>query len=131
MPPCSGSDRFRQSQQLSGHSGYHSGVFWADVRQPPSTLLNLNLLTSFFSAHAALSPWEGRNALDAAVLAYNGISVLRQQLRPEDRVHAIIEGKDWVANSWLFSTPFIRSFTSYPCSHPRLRQGHVRPHPSP
>jgi len=50
------------------------------------------------TAHAALSPWEGKNALDAAVLAYNGISVLRQQLRPEDRVHAIIEGKDWAVN---------------------------------
>lgn len=50
------------------------------------------------TAHAALSPWEGKNALDAAVLAYNGISVLRQQLRPEDRVHAIIESKDWAVN---------------------------------
>jgi metal-dependent amidase/aminoacylase/carboxypeptidase family protein len=51
------------------------------------------------SAHAALSPWEGKNSLDAAVLAYNNISALRQQLHPTHRVHGIIEGKDWAPNS--------------------------------
>ncbi|KAG6827534.1 hypothetical protein H0H92_011413, partial [Tricholoma furcatifolium] len=50
------------------------------------------------TAHAALSPWEGRNALDAAVLAYNNISALRQQLLPTHRVHGIFEGKDWAPN---------------------------------
>ncbi|EDR10639.1 uncharacterized protein LACBIDRAFT_317321 [Laccaria bicolor S238N-H82] len=50
------------------------------------------------TAHAALSPWEGKNALDAAVLGYNNISALRQQLKPTHRVHGIFEGKDWVAN---------------------------------
>ena len=54
---------------------------------------------TYFSAHAALSPWEGKNALDAAVLAYNNISALRQQLKPTHRVHGIIEGKDWAPNS--------------------------------
>jgi amidohydrolase len=41
------------------------------------------------TAHAAVAPWEGVNALDAAVLAYNGISVLRQQSHPTDRVHCV------------------------------------------
>ncbi|KAJ3568023.1 hypothetical protein NP233_g5984 [Leucocoprinus birnbaumii] len=50
------------------------------------------------TAHAALSPWEGRNALDAAILSYNNISALRQQLKPTHRVHAIIEGQDWAPN---------------------------------
>ncbi|KAI0822420.1 hypothetical protein BC628DRAFT_1316738 [Trametes gibbosa] len=50
------------------------------------------------TAHAALSPWEGQNALDAAVLAYNSISALRQQLKPTHRVHGIFEGKDWTPN---------------------------------
>ncbi|KAF4612376.1 hypothetical protein D9613_003955 [Agrocybe pediades] len=50
------------------------------------------------TAHAALSPWEGKNALDAAVLAYNNISALRQQLKPTVRVHGIFEGKDWAVN---------------------------------
>ena len=42
------------------------------------------------AAHAAAFPWEGINALDAAVMAYNNISVLRQQMKPTSRVHAII-----------------------------------------
>ncbi|TFK29434.1 hypothetical protein FA15DRAFT_663972 [Coprinopsis marcescibilis] len=50
------------------------------------------------TAHAALSPWEGKNALDAAVLGYNNISALRQQIKPTHRVHGIFEGKDWAAN---------------------------------
>ncbi|KIK68290.1 hypothetical protein GYMLUDRAFT_256038 [Collybiopsis luxurians FD-317 M1] len=50
------------------------------------------------TAHAALSPWEGINALDAAVLAYTNVSALRQQLKPTVRVHGIFEGKDWAVN---------------------------------
>ncbi|KAI0357818.1 hypothetical protein OH77DRAFT_1303139 [Trametes cingulata] len=50
------------------------------------------------TAHAALSPWEGQNALDAAVLAYTNIAVLRQQLKPTHRVHGIFEGRDWTPN---------------------------------
>jgi len=56
------------------------------------------------SAHAALSPWEGKNALDAAVLGYNNISALRQQLKPTHRVHGIFEGKDWATNSRFTQT---------------------------
>lgn len=41
-------------------------------------------------AHASGGPWEGINALDAAVMAYNGISTMRQQLKPTWRVHGII-----------------------------------------
>lgn len=39
------------------------------------------------ASHASAYPWEGVNALDAAVLAYNNVSVLRQQLKPEWRLH--------------------------------------------
>lgn len=41
-------------------------------------------------AHAAASPWEGANALDALVLAHSAIGLLRQQLRPTDRIHGNI-----------------------------------------
>lgn len=41
-------------------------------------------------AHSALNPWLGVNALDAAVLAYNSISVLRQQVQPTNRICPII-----------------------------------------
>ncbi|KAG5731870.1 Peptidase M20 domain-containing protein 2, partial [Termitomyces sp. T112] len=50
------------------------------------------------TAHAALSPWEGRNAHDAAVLSYNNVSALRQQLLPSHRIHGIFEGKDCTPN---------------------------------
>ncbi|EMP32761.1 Peptidase M20 domain-containing protein 2 [Chelonia mydas] len=43
------------------------------------------------ASHAAAYPWEGINALDAAVLAYNNLSVLRQQMKPTWRVHGIIK----------------------------------------
>lgn len=42
------------------------------------------------SAHASAQPFMGRNALDAATLAYQAIGLLRQQLPPVDRVHAVI-----------------------------------------
>jgi amidohydrolase len=45
------------------------------------------------AAHAAGHPDQGINALDAFVHAYNGISLWRQQLRDDARVHGfIIEG---------------------------------------
>jgi len=37
-----------------------------------------------------VSPWEGVNALDAIVLAYNGVSMLRQQIKPYERINGII-----------------------------------------
>lgn len=39
------------------------------------------------AAHASAYPWEGVNALDAAVMAYSNVSVLRQQFRPDWRIH--------------------------------------------
>jgi len=54
--------------------------------------------TDKLSAHAAASPWEGQNALDAAFLAYSSVSVLRQQIKPTHRVHGIVEGRNWAAN---------------------------------
>ncbi|KAF8892890.1 hypothetical protein BD779DRAFT_1507568 [Infundibulicybe gibba] len=61
------------------------------------------------TAHAALSPWEGINALDAAVLGYNNISALRQQLRPTHRVHGIFEGRDWAPNSQAYFNHDVKS----------------------
>ncbi|XP_073483025.1 xaa-Arg dipeptidase [Aquarana catesbeiana] len=43
------------------------------------------------ASHAAAYPWEGINALDAAILAYNNLSVLRQQMKPTWRVHGVIK----------------------------------------
>ncbi|TRX45352.1 M20 family metallopeptidase [Corynebacterium guaraldiae] len=46
------------------------------------------------AAHASSQPFMGRNALDAASLAYQGIGLMRQQMPPSDRVHAIMSGGD-------------------------------------
>jgi amidohydrolase len=42
------------------------------------------------AAHAASEPWEGLNALDAAVLLFSSVGLWRQQLHPDARVHGII-----------------------------------------
>jgi amidohydrolase len=42
------------------------------------------------ASHASVSPDRGINALDAMVAAYNNISMLRQQVRPDARIHGII-----------------------------------------
>src|SRR6267378_4759485 len=42
------------------------------------------------AAHAAADPWAGVNALDAAIQTYNNVSMLRQQVRPDSRIHGII-----------------------------------------
>jgi len=55
-------------------------------------LANNHLYFHFYGkpSHAGSSPHKGVNALDALVLLYNGISVLRQQLPDGVRVHGII-----------------------------------------
>ncbi|RYO84302.1 hypothetical protein DL766_008143 [Monosporascus sp. MC13-8B] len=42
------------------------------------------------TAHAAAAPYEGVNAQDALVLAYNAIAMLRQQSKATDLVHGVI-----------------------------------------
>lgn len=58
----------------------------------PAIMALHELEVEFFgkNAHAAAYPWEGVNALDAFVLAYNAVAVLRQQLQPDTRVHGIV-----------------------------------------
>jgi amidohydrolase len=42
------------------------------------------------AAHASADPWAGINALDACIQTFNAISMLRQQMRPDCRIHGII-----------------------------------------
>jgi formyltetrahydrofolate-dependent phosphoribosylglycinamide formyltransferase len=51
------------------------------------------------AAHAAAAPWEGINALDAIQLYYAGVAALRQQLRPDVRLHGVIKEGGLAANS--------------------------------
>ena len=61
------------------------------------------------AAHASGSPYIGKNALDAQILAYNSISALRQQLQPTEKIHGIITNggesaniiPDYTRSSWM------------------------------
>jgi len=50
------------------------------------------------AAHAAARPEDGINALDAMILAFNGINSLRQHIRDEARIHGIITKGGETAN---------------------------------
>jgi amidohydrolase len=50
------------------------------------------------AAHASADPWEGVNALDAVIQTFNNVSMLRQQIRPETRIHGIVTNGGAAAN---------------------------------
>jgi metal-dependent amidase/aminoacylase/carboxypeptidase family protein len=50
------------------------------------------------AAHASADPWEGVNALDACIQTFNAVSMMRQQMRPDCRVHGIISNGGAAAN---------------------------------
>jgi amidohydrolase len=50
------------------------------------------------AAHAAGAPEDGINALDAVVQTYNAVSMLRQQVRSDVRIHGIILAGGAAAN---------------------------------
>lgn len=50
------------------------------------------------TSHAAASPHEGINALDAVILTFNGINALRQHVTPDVRIHGIIKEGGKAAN---------------------------------
>ncbi|MHA7246142.1 M20 family metallopeptidase [Arthrobacter tecti] len=89
-------------KEMMARNGAFDGVDAAIMVHPygydlaDQAWLGRRLLTMTFTgvaAHASAQPFMGRNALDAASLAYQGIGLLRQQLPPSDRVHAnIVEG---------------------------------------
>ncbi|QUH02047.1 M20 family metallopeptidase [Saccharopolyspora erythraea] len=80
-------------------SGYLDGIDAALMLHPAGE--NLSQMTTLAraafdvvftgrAAHAAVSPEEGVNALDAATLTLSAIGLLRQQLPPDARVHGIV-----------------------------------------
>ncbi|OGS36514.1 MAG: hypothetical protein A3J82_01655 [Elusimicrobia bacterium RIFOXYA2_FULL_69_6] len=68
----------------------HPETFWL-VRTEGLALDALRFDFRGRTSHAAATPWEGRNALDAVIGLFNSVSALRQQLRPDVRVHGIIK----------------------------------------
>lgn len=80
-------------------AGVFKGVDAAMMFHPSSktmvlrgSLASMRLELEFFGkpAHAAASPQEGINALDAIILTFNNINALRQHLDAKDRIHGII-----------------------------------------
>ncbi|MSP81814.1 MAG: M20 family peptidase [Alphaproteobacteria bacterium] len=50
------------------------------------------------AAHASAQPWDGINALDALVTAYQAVAQLRQHIKPTERLHGIITEGGEAAN---------------------------------
>ena len=50
----------------------------------------LELQVTFCNSNTDPAEWMGLNVLDAAVMAYSNVSMLRQQMMPNDRVHGVI-----------------------------------------
>ncbi|HMX65322.1 MAG TPA: amidohydrolase, partial [Microthrixaceae bacterium] len=67
------------------------------------------------ASHAAAAPWNGVNALDAAVLGYVNVAALRQHIRPDERIHGIFTEAGEQANvvprraaaSWYVRSPSV------------------------
>lgn len=79
---------------VMAHPGNRDVASW-------SSLAGVRRLEATFTgaaAHAAAAPFLGRNALDATVLAYQGIAMLRQHMLPTDRVHVIVPDGGEMAN---------------------------------
>ncbi|RGP60409.1 hypothetical protein FLONG3_10875 [Fusarium longipes] len=71
------------------------------------------------AAHAGATPWQGINALDAAVGSYVNISMLRQQIKPAERIHGIITNGGTACNIIPEKTSMeysVRSRTAAECS---------------
>lgn len=49
-------------------------------------------------AHAAVNPWDGINALNALQLMFHGMDMMRQHVKPEVRMHAVIKNGGAAAN---------------------------------
>jgi amidohydrolase len=60
------------------------------VTMPCIAMAELEVVFRGHSAHAAAMPERGVNALDAMMLAYQGIAALRQHIRPSERIHGIV-----------------------------------------
>ncbi len=68
------------------------------VDSSPLASEDVHVTFTGLQSHAAADPWQGRNALDAMILLFSAVGLWRQQLRPEARVHGIIQEGGTAAN---------------------------------
>ncbi len=71
---------------------FHGGTKTSRARTGPSGMALDAFEFVFYGkpAHAAALPWEGKSALDAVILMFNGIDALREHSDPGTRMHGII-----------------------------------------
>ncbi|HET9456523.1 MAG TPA: amidohydrolase, partial [Candidatus Limnocylindrales bacterium] len=68
------------------------------VESHPLASEDVEVVFNGLQAHAAADPWKGRNALDAMITLFSTVGLWRQQLRPDVRVHGIIQEGGTAAN---------------------------------
>jgi amidohydrolase len=68
------------------------------VESHPLASEDVDVVFHGLQAHAAADPWRGRNALDAMITLFSSVGLWRQQLRPDARVHGIIQEGGTAAN---------------------------------
>ena len=68
------------------------------VESHPLASEDVEVVFHGLQAHAAADPWKGLNALDAMILLFSSVGLWRQQLRPDARVHGIIQEGGTAAN---------------------------------
>jgi amidohydrolase len=68
------------------------------VESHPLASEDVDIVFTGLQAHAASDPWKGHNALDAMILLFSSVGLWRQQLRPDARVHGIIQEGGTAAN---------------------------------
>ena len=65
------------------------------------------------ASHAAAAPWDGVNALDAAVMTYSAVSCMRQQMKPTSCINGNLKVFRWLYHV-LYDAPLF--IISSPCS---------------
>lgn len=68
---------------------FHPGDRWLTGR-PGLAAAHLRVAFTGVSAHASVSPWQGRSALAAAQLFLNALDSMRQFVPPSSRLHGIV-----------------------------------------
>lgn len=103
---CPAEEFYGGKAQLLQHGAFEGvdmalmahGYFLALGARP--TIARASLIFEFHGrpAHASTAPEQGANALDAMIQTFTAVGLLRQQLRPETRVHGIIAHGGAAAN---------------------------------
>jgi metal-dependent amidase/aminoacylase/carboxypeptidase family protein len=90
------------------------------VLSQPMASEDIQVVFTGLQAHAASDPWRGRNALDAMILLFSSVGLWRQQLRPDARVHGIIQEGGTAANI-IRTGPVPGSCSAAPIRRPTRR----------